>query len=866
MTVTDPAPTNRSGLVGQSVKRVEDDRLLTGNGRYVADVAPDDTLQAVFLRSPLAHARITSIDVGAAQRAPGVVAVFTGADIEEITHPFPPFSMMPDLYTPLYYALSKDTVRMVGDPVAIVIAESRHLAEDAIELIDIDYDPLDTVASIAEGLASHKPALWEKAKGNILYDHVDTFTEAAGAEATTSDVDAIFAAADRVITERLSCPRQSNQPMETRGSLVEVDPDTGHMTIRNATQSSHALRWIGAALTGKRRARVAAKEIVTNKQRRSNFVSGAKEFFAANADGLKSQDNDGMKSQLKADKSFLKHANLIGLGLLGRDRYPDVIADDIGGGFGSKGSIAREDIALIAAAGELGRSVRWIEDRVENLMDGGQAREEDLTVSIAVDNDGTFRGLRVDLVVDQGAYPGFPVGAPSATRMMKVMFPGSYHWDAFEMRTRIVSTNKGKYVAYRGPWANETWARERMVDIVAGALRMSPAEVRLKNLIGEDQMPTAMITGPMIDETMSTKKTLERALELLDTEQFERNRFAARADNHFLGLGIASYHEAAPGPPGYWDYITPGTETMLAEEAQATVEADGSVVVYTSQMPHGQSHETTYGQVVADELGVPIEDVKVVFGDTRRTPFGLLGTGASRGGPIGGGALKFASREVRQKVLDEASRMLEADAADIEIIDGNIHVAGVPARGITYAELAANVVGETDADTAFDATFAYAGKGDGGWSVATHVCIVDVDLDTGKVTFPRYFVVEDCGPIINPAIVDGQVRGGVAQGIGAVLYEKATYDEDANLQSATYMDYLIPTSMEIPDIEVHHMETLSAGGENDFRGVGEGGMIGAPAAITNAIENALSPFGARITSQYLPPTTILELAGVIPRA
>ena len=863
MTVTDPAPSNRSGLVGQSVKRVEDDRLLTGKGRYVADIAPDDVLEAVFLRSPMAHARITSIDVSAAKAAPGVVAVFTGADIEEITHPFPPFSMMPDLYTPLYYALSKDTVRMVGDPVAIVIAESRHLAEDAIELIDIEYDPLDSVASIAEGLSSDRPALWEKAKGNILYDHVDTFTEAAGEAATTSDVDAIFAAADRVITERLSCPRQSNQPMETRGSMVEIDPATGHMTIRNATQSSHALRWIAAALTGKRRARSAAKEIATNKQRRSKFVSGAKEFFAANAEGLKSQDNDGMKSQLKVDKSFLKHANLIGLGLLGRDRYPDVIADDIGGGFGSKGSIAREDIALVAAAGELGRSVRWIEDRVENLMDGGQAREEDLTVSIAVDNDGTFRGLRVDLVVDQGAYPGFPVGAPSATRMMKVMFPGSYHWDAFEMRTRIVSTNKGKYVAYRGPWANETWARERMVDIVAGALRMSPAEVRLKNLIGEDQMPTAMITGPMIDETMSTKKTLERALELIDTEQFERDREAARADNHYLGLGIASYHEAAPGPPGYWDFITPGTETMLAEEAKATVEADGSVVVYTSQMPHGQSHETTYGQVVADELGVPIEDVKVVFGDTRRTPFGLLGTGASRGGPIGGGALKFASREVRQKVLDEASKMLEADAADIEIVDGNIHVAGVPARGVTYAELAANVVGETDADTAFDATFGYAGKGDGGWSVATHACIVDVDLDTGKVTFPRYLVVEDCGPIINPAIVDGQVRGGVAQGIGAVLYEKATYDEDANLQSATYMDYLIPTSMEIPEIEVHHMETLSAGGENDFRGVGEGGMIGAPAAITNAIEDALSPFGARITSQYLPPTTILELAGVI---
>jgi carbon-monoxide dehydrogenase large subunit len=852
MTVTEEPTTNTSGLVGQSVKRVEDERLLIGNGRYVADIDPPGALQAVFLRSPLAHAEITSIDVAEARRAPGVVAVFTGADMEELTHPFPPFAMLPDLYTPLYHCMSSSTVRMVGDPVALVLAESRHLAEDALELIEVEYEPLDTIASIAEGLSPTKPQIWDKANGNVLYDHVDTFTPEG------SSVDAVFAAADRVITERLTCPRQSNQPMETRGSVVEVDPDTGHMTIHNATQSTHMLRWIGAALTGKQTTRSALKGIVTNKARRSAFFKGAKEFVSANGDSLKAQDNDGMKSQLKADKSFLKHANLIGIGLLGKDDYPDVVAQDIGGGFGSKGSIAREDIAIIAAAGELGRSVKWIEDRVENLMDGGQAREEDLTLSIAVDDDGTFRGLKVDLVVDQGAYPGFPVGAPFAARIMKVMFPGSYKWDAFEMRSRIVATNKGKYVAYRGPWANETWARERMVDIVARALKISPAEIRMKNLIGEDDMPTAMVTGPKIDETMSTKKTLQRAIELLDLDQFERDREVARKDNHYLGLGIASYHEAAPGPPGYWDYVIPGNEMVFNEEAQATVEADGSVVVYTSQMPHGQSHETTYGQIVADELGVAIADVQLVFGDTRRTPFSFVGTGGSRGGPIGGGALKYASRQVREQLVDVASKLLEADASDIEIIDGNVHVAGVPARGVTFAEL----VAETSGD-GFEATHSYMGKGDGGWSVATHACIVDVDLDTGMVTFPRYIVVEDCGPIINPAIVDGQVRGGVAQGIGAVLYEKATYDEDANLQSATYMDYLIPTSMEIPEIEVHHMETLSAGGENDFRGVGEGGMIGAPAAITNAIEDALSPFGARITSQYLPPTTILELAGVI---
>jgi carbon-monoxide dehydrogenase large subunit len=860
--------TNSSGLVGQSVQRVEDPRLLTGNGRYVADVEPDGVLHAAFVRSPLAHARITSIDASAARRAPGVVAVLTGADIEAVTHPFPPFAMMPGLYTPLYHALSSTTVRMVGDPVALVVAESRYLAEDALELVDVQYEPLPSVASIADALSPAIPPLWEKASSNVLYDHTDTF----------GDIDAVFAAADRVVTERFSCPRQSNQPMETRGTLVEVDPATGHVTIRSATQSSHMLRWLGAALTGKRKLRYSVRQIATNRQRRTGFVRGAKEFLGVNGDSLKAQDSGGMKSQLRADRSFLKHANLIGLGLLGRDDYPTVVAQDIGGGFGSKGAVAREDIAVIAAAQELGRSVQWIEDRVENLMDGGQAREEDLTVSIAVDHDGTFRGLRVDLVVDQGAYPGFPVGAPMITAMMKVMFPGSYRWDAFEIRSRVVATNKGKYVAYRGPWANETWARERMIDVVARTLGRAPADLRLQNLVDESEMPTKMITGPTVDMTMSTKKTLERALELVDLDRFDLDRASAAARNHALGIGIASYHEAAPGPPEYWDCIAPGNGALLDEQARATVEADGSVVVYTSQMPHGQSHETTYAQIVADELGVRLEDVTVVYGDTRRTPFGFLGTGGSRGGPIGGGAIKYSSREVREQIVERAARMLEASAADIEIIDGNVHVSGVPARGLSFAEIAAAVVAERaergtdggsapagDPAPAFDATKRYGGKGDGGWSVATHVCIVDIDLDTGKVTFPRYLVVEDCGPIINPAIVDGQVRGGVAQGIGAVLYERTTYDADANLQSATYMDYLVPTAMEIPEIEIHHLETLSPGGENDFRGVGEGGMIGAPAAVTNAIEDALAPFGARVTSQHLPPSAILELAGVIPR-
>ncbi|NNE73584.1 MAG: xanthine dehydrogenase family protein molybdopterin-binding subunit [Acidimicrobiales bacterium] len=840
------------GFVGQSVKRVEDDRLLRGNGRYVADISPPGVLHAAFLRSSFPHARITRIDVSAARSAPGVAAVFTGADIVEGTNPFPPFLMLPGSYTPLYYALSTDKVRHVGDPVALVLAESRYQAEDALELIEVDYEDLPGVGSIGAALRSDSPQLWEKANGNVLLDKSDSY----------GDVDAVFASADRVITERLSCQRQSNQPMETRGSVIEVDPTTGHLTIHNATQSSHVLRWLTAALSRKESVRASIKGFVQNKERRAAFIDAAKQFMDENKDSLGEQDNSGTVGQMKADRSTMLHLQRIGLGLLGKDDYPTVKAQDIGGGFGAKGSVHREDIALAFAALELGRSVKWIEDRVENLTDGGHAREEDMAISVAVDEDGTLRGLKVDLIIDQGAYPGFPVGAAMTTQMKRVMWPGAYRFEAFGLRARVVATNKGKYVAYRGPWANETWSRERIIDIVARELRMSPAEVRLKNMYGAEDFPAEMLTGPPLDETMSTKKTLEKALEVVDLADFEIRQAEAAAQGRHLGIGIACYHEAAPGPPAFFNYVNPGAGALAAEDARTTIEADGRVVVYTQQMPHGQSHETTYAQVVADELGVGIDDVTLVWGNTERTPFGLSGTGGSRGGPIGGGAVKYASREVRKQLIDKAADMLEASATDIEITDGNIHVAGVPARGLSFAEVAA-AAGPDANGVAFDITHSYGGNPDGGWSCATHICEVEIDLDTGKVAIPRYVVVEDCGPIINPAIVDGQVRGGVAQGIGAVLYEHAVYDENANLQATTYMDYLIPTAMEIPDIEVHHTETISAVGENDFRGVGEGGMIGAPAALTNAIDNALAPLGGKVTTQYLPPTTILELAGVI---
>lgn len=861
--------TSGLGFVGQSVKRVEDARLLRGEGRFVADVLPDNCLHAAFLRSPYPHARIVSIDAAAARRLDGVVAVVTGAEMEAMTNPFLPFTQQADLYTPLYYALSAEKVRMVGDPVAVVVAASRHIAEDATELIEVEYEELGGVATIGQALDTSSAQLWDKADHNLVYDHTDTF----------GDIDDVFAKADHVFTETFTCPRQSNQPMETRGTLVEVDPASGEVTVRSATQSSHALRWMLAAYTERTSGLSALKSFITNSQRRSGFLAGAKAVVAEKGEALQESDNAGLIDQIKADRSTVPHLMRTLAGVAGKERYVKVVADDIGGGFGAKGSVAREDVAVGAVAMALGRSVTWIEDRVENLLDGGQAREEEMTLSIAADADGTVRGLTVDLIIDQGAYPATPVGAALTARIMQVMQPGSYRFEAFQQRSRIVCTNKGKYVAYRGPWANETWARERMINVVARGLGLSQTEIRRKNMYGDEDWEgvtrledgPAMLTGPLLDVTMSVRKTLDRAIELADldsaTDGVEARRADAEARNKWFGIGFASYHEAAPGPPNYFDSINPGTGALVDQPGRATVGIDGKIRIFTSQMPHGQSHETTYAQIAADQLGVGIDDIELVYGDTSRTPFELLGTGGSRGGPVGGGVVRKVSRRLRSELMDAAADMLEASPDDITIENGNIHVAGVPAKGVSFADVAehrANKAGVTvvDQSAVFDLDDNYKSAGDGGWSVATHVAWIEIDKDTGFVDIPRYLVVEDCGPVINPSIVDGQVRGGVAQGVGAVLYERVAYDESGTHQSTTYLDYLVPTAMEIPTIEIEHMETLSDG-ENDFRGVGEGGMIGAPAAITNAIDDALAPLGVTITEQYLPPSRILELAGVI---
>jgi aerobic carbon-monoxide dehydrogenase large subunit len=527
-----------------------------------------------------------------------------------------------------------------------------------------------------------------------------------------------------------------------------------------------------------------------------------------------------------------------------------VLAGDIGGSFGLKIGASREELAVAAASRHLGRPVKWVEDRGENLTASGQAREESFDVRAAVSDDGDLLGLDVKTVVDTGAYPGMGMGA-MVPDIMQAMLPGPYKLAALGFESTAVITNKATYVAYRGPWASETFVRERVLNLIAKDLGLDPFEIRLRNVAARTDPPAVMITGrPLAGVT--TSESLQRVAQLVDFPAFRRRQEQARAQGRYLGIGVATFIEAAPGPRGPDGSL--GSESM-----RLRLEEDGIVALFTGQMPHGQSHQTTLAQIAADEFGVPFEQVRVVVGDSAVVPFGL--TGGSRSATMTGGVALHGTRQLKAKVLDFAAYLMEASAQDLLITEGNVWVRGDPASAIAVSDVARRAAEGpfgADVDAALEVEATYDG-GEGGWSGGTHCAIVEVDAETGLVKVERYVAVEDCGALINPAVVEGQIRGGVAQGIGAVLLERSAYGEDGSFQSATFMDYLMPTTCDVPRIEIEHLETVPLDADVNFRGVGEGGMIVAPPTVVNAIEDALAPFGVRIYEQHVPPARILEL-------
>jgi carbon-monoxide dehydrogenase large subunit len=620
------------------------------------------------------------------------------------------------------------------------------------------------------------------------------------------DVAGTFAGADRVAEFHIDVHRHQNVPMEGRGVVADYDAGAGTMTFHAATQGVHITRM-------------------------------------------------GVATRLGMPPDQVH-----------------VLAGDIGGSFGLKIGASREELAVAAASRALGRPVKWIEDRGENLTASGQAREESFDVRAAVSDDGDLLGLDVAMVLDNGAYPVLGTMVPG---IVEAMMPGPYTMSAFGFESTAVITNKASYIAYRGPWASETFVRERVIDLLAKDLGLDPLEMRLRNVAPRTDPPLSMVTGrPLAGVT--TKESLDRVAAVVDLPAFRRRQEAERARGRYLGIGMATFIEGAPGPRA------PGQEPggiMGLEQLRLRLAPDGFVELFTGQMPHGQSHQTTLAQIAADEFGVPFEQVRVVVGDTDTVPFGM--TGGSRSATMAGGAALHGARQLKAKVLDFASALMEASAQDLEIEDGRVFVRGDPDSAIEVAEVASRAAavpsspvpsspvpsspvpsspvrsdGEADAGLEVQATF---DGGRSGWSGGTHCAIVEVDAETGLVTIERYVAAEDCGALINPAVVEGQIRGGIAQGIGAVLLERSAYDGDGNFQSATFMDYLLPTACDVPRIEIEHLQTVPTDADVNFRGVGEGGMIVAPPTLVNAIEDALAPFGVRIYSQHLPPARILEL-------
>jgi aerobic carbon-monoxide dehydrogenase large subunit len=774
-----PAASPAARFVGQSVHRKEDRRLLTGHGQYVDDVALAGMVHAAFLRSELPRATITRIDTTAARALPGVVAVFTWRDLDgrfgEAWH-----AMLGEaLQVPPPLAVTD--VRYVGDPLALVVAESRYVAEDACELIEVDYEPAAAVVDYRTASAD-TDNLVHGAWGLPSNAMVDVpFTP------LSPDLEEAFGAADHVVEATIEQNRYLCVPMEGRGVVASWSAGREELDLVCSCQGVHETR----------------------------------NFFAR---------------YLRIPEANVR-----------------VTARDVGGGFGQKMFVFREECAVVLAARRLERPVKWIEDRRENLVAAPHSRNESGRVRVAVDNDGTIQAISVDHVADIGAYPACPAV------MNQQLLPGPYRIPRLGFSTAMVWTNTMGKGAYRGPWMFETTAREMAIDIAARRLGLDPVEVRRTNLLSADDLPFTSPGGNVFKE-ITPRETLDQALELLDYEAFRREQAQARADGRLLGLGISVYVEPT----------SMGTPTLATEGATVRVEASGKVVAFIGTTSHGQSVETTMAQVVADHLGVDYDDVTIVQADTQSTPYGP-GTGGSRTAVVAGGAAREATMAVRQKVLAVAAHAMEASPHDLDIESGAVFVRGTPARTLTLADVAKAAYRLADAlppemEPGLEATVRFRPTQFPTWSNAAHLCVVEIDPDTCVPTVLRFIVSEDCGRMINPRVVDGQIYGGVAQGIGGVLYEDFVYDDDGNPLTTTFMDYLVPTTTEIPAIEIGHVETASTTNPGGYKGMGEGGAIGSHAAVANAVADALAHLGVEVTATPLGPKDIhrlLEDAGAL---
>ena len=759
--------------------RKEDPRFVRGKGTYVDDIALPGMLHGAVLRSPYAHARIRSIDTSAAEAHPKVKAVITGQLLETLK-----LAWIPSLSHDVVAVLATDKVRFQGQEVAFVVAEDRYSARDALELIDVDYEPLPVVIDAKRALDAEAPVIRDDLEGKTD-NHI--FDWEAGDKAAT---DAAFAAADVVVAQDILYPRTHPAPLETCGAVADMDKVTGKLTVYCTSQAPHAHRTIYALVAG----------LPEQKIR--------------------------------------------------------IVSPDIGGGFGNKVGIYPGYVLAVVGSIVTGRPVKWVEDRAENLMSTSFARDYHMHTEIAATREGRIQAVRVHVVADHGAFNNtaqpsqFPAG-------FFHIFTGSYDYPAAHCTVTGVYTNKcpgGVAYACSFRITEAVYAIERIVDCLADELHMDAAELRMRNLLRPDQFPYTTPTGWEYDSG-DYPRALRAAMDIAGYEELRREQEEKRERGELMGIGLAFFTEGVgAGPRRNMDILGLG----MADGAEVRIHPTGKGVVRLSVQTQGQGHETTFAQIVSELTGIPSDDIEVLHGDTDNTPFGL-GTYGSRSTPVSGAAVAVAARRVVDKARVIAATMLEIAPDDLEFDRGTFSVKGNPSVSKTIQdvalaahgslELPEGVEGHLDAECVYNPpnlTYPF----------GAYICVVDVDPGTGEVKVRRFIAVDDCGVRINPMIVEGQIHGGLADGVGMALMEVIAFDDDGNHLGGSFMDYQLPTALECPSWELGETVTPSPHHPIGAKGVGESATVGSPAAVVNAVIDALKPYGVRHADMPLTPAQV----------
>jgi aerobic carbon-monoxide dehydrogenase large subunit len=811
--------------MGNSVPRKEDPTLLTGHSNFTDDIRLPGMLHMAFLRSPYAHARITSIDVSAAREQPGVVAVFTSGDLADVLEASamdadeapgyavdidestgseadvtpnggeesadvsesPPrtfcgWPVTENIKIPHHSPLARGEVNFAGEPVAVVLATDRYQAQDALEFIEVDYKPMGPATDIEGALEDGAPLVHEEFGTNECYVW----------PLATGDIDEAFEKADVVVRERYVQQRLIPSAIETRAVVAQPEP-LDSFTVYTSTQVPHFVKDVLSVMCG----------VPDTKLR--------------------------------------------------------VVAPDVGGGFGSKLNVYSEEVLALEVARKLGAPVKWVEDRSENHLATTHGRGQVQYIELAATSEGKILGMKVKLLADMGAY--LQLLTPGVAIFGSFTYPGLYAFDAYSFECTGVFTNLTPTDAYRGAGRSEAaYAHERIMDALARELDMDPAELRLKNLLPPFDEPTTNPAGVQYDSG-NYESCMRKALELANYEEVraEQRRRREAGDAKQIGIGIGNFTESGGLSPSK---VSAAVRLQSGgwESASVRMLASGKVEVVTGTSPHGQGHVTSWSQIAADALGVDVDHVEVLHGDTAIAPYGR-DTYGSRSLPVGGVAVHLACEKVVEKGKKIAAHMLEAAEEDIEFEGGRFSVAGSPNQNVTIQNVAAAAYLADDLPEGMepllneDCTF---DPPNFTWPYGTHICVVEVDTETGMVTIPKYVAVDDCGPVVNPAIVDGQLHGGIAQGIGQALYEEAVYDDDGNLVTGTMVDYLVPGAPEIPSMILDRTETPSPTNPMGVKGIGESGAIAAQPAVINAVIDALSHEGVTHVDMPASPMRVWQ--------